>query len=344
MTGLHARFSLTRSDGFLLSVDLDVPAGATLALLGPNGAGKSTFVDAVAGLTSIEAGRISLGERTFDDGTPEGFVPPEARHLGIVFQDYLLFPHLNVLENVTFGTTNFAAADQWLEELGIDDLRERPVADLSGGEAQKVALARALCRDPDLLMLDEPLSALDATSRVDVRRGLADALERFQGPKVLITHDPTEAFLLADVVHVLEDGEVTQAGTPEQIRLRPRTPYAADLAGANLLHAEADSGRLDLGSSALVTADTTVSGPVIVTIHPRAVSIHTHAPDGSPRNVWRARVDRVENYGDRVRLLTAGVVEMTAEVTPAAIESLGIGVGDDVWLSVKATEVHIDPV
>ena len=340
---LVARFAVRRSDGFELDVDLEVEAGETVVLLGPNGAGKSTFVEAVAGLVSIERGEIKLGGKTLDDGTESGFVPPEQRGIGIVFQDYLLFPHMTVIENVSFGMESEDAAKRLIDALGISDLSRRKATDLSGGQAQKVALARALCRDPELLVLDEPLAALDATSRAEVRRGLGDALAGFEGPRILITHDPTEAFMLADHIHVLEGGLVTQSGTPDEIRLTPRTPYAADLAGANLFQGTANVGVLEIGEARLVAAETGINGPVLATVHPRAVSVHVQHPEGSPRNVWQTEINRIENYGDRVRLLTGAPLEMTAEITPAAAQALQLVVGSTVWLSVKATEVVVQP-
>lgn len=348
--GLHALIEVERPDGFRLDVELDVAPGQTVALLGPNGAGKSTVVAAIAGLLPIDSGVIRLDGRVLDDPAANVFVTPEERSVGTVFQDELLFPHLTVLENVAFGlrsrqvakTAARETARRWMSRVGLEGLEGKKPRDLSGGHAQRVALARALAIEPDLLLLDEPLSALDVTTRIGMRRSLQDHLARFEGPSLLITHDPTEAFLLADEVHVIEGGVVTQVGTPDEIRLRPRTRYAADLAGANLVAGEASDGLVATDGFLVHVADHDVSGPVLLTIHPTAVSIHRQEPGGSPRNTWGTVIERVEPFGDRVRLRTGGPLPLTAEVTRSAIESLSLTPGSEVWVSVKATEIGVE--
>ena len=172
---------------------------------------------------------------------------------------------------------------------------------------------------------------------------MSEHLASFHGPRLLITHDPTEAFLLADDVHIIERGSVTQSGAPDEIRLRPRTPYAADLAGSNLLSGTASEGFVQVDSQVLQIADSDVAGPVLVTIHPTAVSVHTRQPDGSPRNAWSTSVDRLEDLGPRVRLRTAGPVPLTVEITSAASEELDLGPGSEIWVAVKATEIGVEP-
>jgi molybdate transport system ATP-binding protein len=278
------------------------------------------------------------------------FVPPEERHIGVVFQDYLLFPHLTVTENVAFGLRSSGVsrnearrtARSWLQRLGIGTLADRRPRDLSGGQAQRVALARALIAEPQLLLLDEPLAALDATTRVDLRHVLADHLREFPGPRLLITHDPTEAFLLADEIHVIEDGAITQVGSADDIRLRPRTRYIADLAGSNLIVGTASHGVVQTATHALHVGDTGVAGPVLATVHPRAISIHRHRPEGSPRNTWETTIVRIEHYGDRARLQVGGPQPLTAEVTPGAVDALDLTTGSRVWLSIKATEIGVE--
>jgi len=349
MSGLVAKLVASRPSGFEVEVEIAIPRGTTVALLGPNGAGKSTLVEVLAGLMAIDKGNIQLGDVVLDSPSDDLFVQPANRKVGVVFQDYLLFPHMTALGNVSFGlaaktetkTSASAMAKTWLENLGIVDLAGKMASELSGGEAQRVALARALAPNPDLLLLDEPMSALDATTRVAVRRELADALETFTGPRLLITHDPTEAFLLADEIYVMEDGLISQRGSAEEIRLRPRTPYAADLAGANLFRGIADSGLVNLGGHYLQAANLSVSGDVLATVHSRAISVHRECPEGSPRNVWETEVVRIENYGDRVRLQTGLPLTMTAEITPRAVEALDLAVGTRVWVSIKATEVGL---
>lgn len=347
---LQARIVVSRSDDFSLDIELSIEPGVTVALLGPNGAGKSTAVSAIAGLLPLAGGRIELGAEVLDDPTEEIFVPPERRRIGVVFQDYLLFQHVTVLENIAFGLRSRGArvgqpaelAREWMARLGLSGLETQLPGDLSGGQAQRVALARALVVEPDLLLLDEPLSALDVTTRVESRRTLADHLRSFEGPRLLITHDPTEAFLLADVVCVIESGVLTQSGTADEIRLRPKTKYVADLAGSNLISGVAADGRVDASTFSLSIADHDVSGPVLLTIHPTAVSIHRERPEGSQRNTWATSVEVVESLGERVRLLTGGPMPLTVEVTRESTDALSLRPGVDVWVAVKATEIGVE--
>lgn len=350
VSGLDARMVVTRSESFRLDIDLSIPPGSTVALLGPNGAGKSTAVQALAGLLPLDQGRITLEGRVLDEPDARVFVAPEERGVGVVFQDYLLFPHLSVLENMAFGLRArrerrdhaLARARSWLESLGLSGMASRRPGDLSGGQAQRVALGRALATEPRLLLLDEPLAALDVTTRVELRRVLADHLDAFSGPRLLITHDPTEAFLLADQVHVVEDGKVTQVGTADDIRLRPRTRYAADLAGSNLVQGTADDGSVVVDGHRLHIADHDITGPVVMTVHPTAISVHKTRPEGSQRNVWRTRIDRLEAMGDRVRLLTATPLPLTVEVTAGAADALRLAEGSEIWLAIKATEIRVE--
>jgi molybdate transport system ATP-binding protein len=349
--GLDADIRVARGGAFTVEAELSIPPGRTVALLGPNGAGKSTVVAAIAGLLPLQQGAIALGGRVLDDPGREVFVAPEDRRIGVVFQDYLLFPHLSVLENVAFGLRSSGVsrreardrAHRWLGRLDIAPLAGRKAGGLSGGQAQQVAFARALITEPDLLLLDEPLAALDATTRLRTRRALGDHLEGFSGPRLVITHEPTEAFLLADEIVVLEEGRVTQTGGAQDIRLRPRTRYIADLAGSNLLEGEASAGVLRVAGHELAIGDTTASGRVTATIHPRAVSLYPDRPEGSPRNTWFTTLTRVEHYGDRVRVQTGPPLPLTVEVTPPAEAELGLEPGASTWLSIKATEISVEP-
>jgi molybdate transport system ATP-binding protein len=348
--GLEAAFRLRRGDSFRIDLSLSIPAGTTIALLGPNGAGKSTAVAAIAGLLAIDSGRIGLAGTTLDEPSADVFVSPEARRIGVVFQDYLLFPHMTVLENVAFGLRSrgvsraeaMARAGRWLERLDLTGLERRKPPQLSGGQAQRVALARALVIEPDLLLLDEPLSALDVTTRVELRRVLARHLEDFPGPRLVITHDPTEAFLLADEVHIIENGAVTQAGSPDEIRLRPRTSYAADLAGSNLLIGRASHGQVDVGSHPIHLVEHEIEGEVLLTIRPSAISLHRNPPEGSPRNTWRTTVAVMERLGERTRIRTGAPVPLTVEVTSEASSALELGEGEMVWVAIKATEIGVE--
>jgi molybdate transport system ATP-binding protein len=348
--GLEARFALTRGESFRLELDLVIPPGRTVALLGPNGAGKSTAVAAIAGLLQIDSGRISLAGSTLDDPGVGVYLPPESRKVGVVFQDYLLFPHLTVAENVAFGLRSrgmaraeaLLRASDWLARFDLDGLERRRPGQLSGGQAQRVALARALVIEPDLLLLDEPLSALDVSTRNEMRRDLGRHLAEFPGPRLVITHDPVEAFLLADEVHIIENGVVTQAGKPDEIRLRPRTPYAAELAGVNLLSGRASEGVVLVGSHELHVAEHEASGEVLLTIRPSAISLHRQAPEGSPRNTWATTIVLMENLGERTRVRTGSPLPLTAEVTAEAVSALGLKEGVSVWVAIKATEIGVE--
>jgi molybdate transport system ATP-binding protein len=327
-----------------LEVEVDAPAGDVVAVLGPNGAGKTTLLLALAGLVPVAEGRIVLDGTVLDDAAANVFVPAERRPVGLLFQDYLLFPHLSVLDNVAFAPrarrlpSPDAIAAEWLELVGMGDFaRVRPAA-LSGGQAQRVALARALAGAPRMMLLDEPLAALDATTRVEVRRLLRTRLSEYEGVAVIVTHDPVDAAALAGRVVVLEAGRVAQAGSIADITAHPRSRYVADLAGLNLWRGRARAGHVQVGDAEVAAAGA-ADGDVFATLPPHAVSLHRARPEGTPRNVWRARVAGVERLGDRARVSLQGPLPLVAEVTPAALAELGISVGDSVWASFKATEV-----
>jgi molybdate transport system ATP-binding protein len=349
--GLEANFGVRRSAAFEVGLNLSISPGRTAALLGPNGAGKSTAVAAIAGLLPIDRGRIELGGRTMDDPAGGRFVTPDARHIGVVFQDFLLFPHLSAVENVAFGlrcqrvpkALALKRAVVWLERLGLGGVGQQLPGSLSGGQSQRVALARALITEPELLLLDEPLSALDVTTRAQLRRELGEHMAGFPGPRLFITHDPTEAFLLADEIHIIESGAITQSGSPDDIRLRPRTRYAADLAGTNLVTGRARDGLIDTGQLSLQIADHTIHGRVLVNIPATAISIYVHRPEGSPRNTWQAPIEHLEDQGERARLRIGAPLPLTVEITHQSLVELGLRVGLDVWVSFKATEVHVEP-
>ena len=340
-----------RVGDLVLEVDLAVDAGETLAVLGPNGAGKTTLLRTVLGLLALDAGRITLDGRVLDDPAERISVPTEQRSIGAVFQDQLLFPTMDVRENVAFGlraagTRRHEArvqAEGWLQRVGLGDRSTAHVRTLSGGEAQRVALARALAPAPRALLLDEPLAALDAEVRGAVRRDLREHLAAHAGPCILVTHDPLDAALLADRVVVLEHGTVTDAGVLADLVARPRTAWAAELAGTNLLPGRALGARLAVGRGALTVAEPPGDGPVLVAVRPAAVALHRARPEGSPRNVWEATVAAVEGFGERVRVQLDGPVPLVAEVTSAAVRELGLRPGERVWASVKATEVVAYP-
>lgn len=333
-------------DGFAVEVELTAEPGRTVALLGPNGAGKSTALAAIAGTLPLAAGRIALDGRILDDPAADAWVPPHDRRIGLVPQDLLLFDHLDVRANVAFGLRARGrsrvdagrAADGWLERLGLADLAERRPGALSGGQAQRVALARALATEPGALLLDEPLAALDPTVRQQTRRELRRATTGFAGPTVLVTHDPVDALVLADDLVVLDGGRVVEAGPTAEVVARPRSAYAAALVGTNLLAGRASGSQVAV-PDATVVASEPLEGEVLVAIAPGAITVHRAEPAGSARNRWPVTVEAIDRLGDRVRIHGVGPPDLTAEVTPAALEDLGLVPGDRCWFAAKATEV-----
>ena len=335
-----------------LTAEVEVAPGQVVAVVGPNGAGKSTLLQLVAGLLAPDRGTITLDGEVLVDVAAGRDLPPADRHVGVVFQDHLLFPHLSVLENVAFGPRSRGhgrarartEALAWLERVGLADQAPLPPATLSGGQQQRVALARALAGDPRCLLLDEPLSALDADTRTAVRSELRRHLAAYEGPVLLVTHEPLEALALADRLVVLEGGRVVQAGDPAAVARRPRSEWVARLVGVNLFVGTAADGEVTLpGGGQVVVAGGPGDGEVLVTVHPRSVSLHRQRPSGSPRNVWRGTVEEVEIAGDRVRVQVAGVVPIVAEVTAAALAELELAAGGEVWVSFKASEADAYP-
>lgn len=348
--GLAARIR-ARQGSFTLDVDVRVAAGEVVALLGPNGAGKSTLLRALAGLLALTGGRVELAGRVLDDPDHGTRVAPEDRGAGVVFQDPLLFPHLTAADNIAFGlrARGVPAADArqqaitWLGRVGLADVARSRPHELSGGQAQRVALARALVARPEMLLMDEPLSALDVEARLAIRRELRTQLDAFDGPAVIVTHDPVEAIALASRLVIVEQGRVVQDGSIDDVTLRPRSVWVAGLVGLNLYRGTAAGTSVRLPSGQRIVAATTAAGDVFASVHPRAVALYRDRPDGTPRNVWTGTIDGLDVQGDRVRVHIAGPVPIVAEVTPAAVAALDLGVGGQVHTSVKATEVTLYP-
>jgi molybdate transport system ATP-binding protein len=345
---LEARLTVSRGD-WGLDIDLRIAAGGVTALLGPNGAGKSTALQALAGLLRLSDGRVVLDGDVLDDSRSGVHLPAEERRVGLVFQDYLLFPHLSARDNVAFGLRARGVgrhqaretAERWLSRMGLAAHAARRPKELSGGQAQRVALARALATAPRLLLLDEPLAALDAGTRMSVRTDLRNHLDEFDGATVVVTHDPLDALVLADHVVVIENGKVVQAGTPAQVARQPRTRYVASLVGLNLLRGEARGSGVVLTDGTTLTTVEENNGPVFVVIRPSAIGVYAGQPHGSPRNSWPARLTSVEQQGHAVRLVAAGPPDTFVDVTPQAVAELGLTVGSSVWLSVKATDLLV---
>ncbi|MGH3391778.1 MAG: ABC transporter ATP-binding protein [Actinomadura sp.] len=342
---LHAHLVVHRP-AFTLDITLEATAGEVIALLGPNGAGKTTALRALAGLTPLSGGHIQLHD------SPLHPVPTAARPIGVVFQDYLLFPHLTALDNVAFGPRCAGVrkaearrqAALWLERVGLaDHARSKPRA-LSGGQAQRVALARALAVQPRLLLLDEPLAALDAHTRLEIRAELRRHLADFSGVAVLVTHDPLDAMALADRLVLIEGGRIVQEGTPAEVARHPRTDYVARLVGLNLYRGTARAGAVAIdGTGLTLTTTEKLDGPVFVAFPPTAVALFRSRPDGTPRNVWKTAIAGIESHGDHVRVHLDTPLPTFADITTAATTDLDLAPDQPVWAAVKATETHAYP-
>ncbi|GGU98440.1 ABC transporter ATP-binding protein [Streptomyces filipinensis] len=343
--GLAARLVVERG-AFRLDVTLTAAPGDVVALLGPNGAGKTTALRALAGLVPLAGGHLRL------DGAELDRTPPESRPVGVVFQDYLLFPHLSALDNVAFGPRCHGAsraearaqAAAWLERMGLAEHAAAKPRRLSGGQAQRVALARALATHPRLLLLDEPLAALDARTRLDVRAQLRRHLADFEAVAVLVTHDPLDAMVLADHLVVIEDGRVVQEGTPADIARHPRTDYIAHLVGLNLYRGQARGHAVQVDGGCVVTTTEDLTGPAFVAFAPGAVTLHRERPAGSSaRNLWRCEVAGLQSHGDQIRADLTGELPLAADLTTVAAAELDLRPGATVWATVKAAQTHAYP-
>jgi molybdate transport system ATP-binding protein len=350
ITGLDAHLVVERGE-FRLDVPLCIAAGEVVALLGPNGAGKTTAVRALAGLLPLSGGRIELGGHILDWPQRRRWMPPEHRSIGVVFQDYLLFPHLTALANVAFGPRRQGVgrraarerAAEWLDRVGLTEYAGRKPRQLSGGQAQRVALARALAVNPALLLLDEPLAALDARTRLDTRAELHRHLGDHPGATLLVTHDPLDALVLADRLVIVEDGRVVQEGDAVTVTAQPRTEYVARLVGLNLYRGRADGTAVRVTDGFDLTVVDRLHGEAFVAFPPAAVALHRHRPDGSPRNAWPATVNGIQRHGDNLRVQLAGPIVVAADITPAAAAQLRLAPGQEVWAAVKATETRAYP-
>ena len=350
--GLDARVVLTRGR-FELDVAVQASPGEVVALLGPNGAGKSSVLRALAGLSPLRAGHVSVAGSRWDDPAHGVRLPAAQRRTGVVFQDTLLFPHLSARDNVAYGlrhrralrrTRARSAAMEALDREGLTAVADRRPAQLSGGQQQRVAIVRALATEPDLMLLDEPLSALDAAASMQLRTFLRRHLAGFGGVSVLVTHDALDALVLADTVVVLDAGRVTQVGSPVDVASRPRSPHVAALMGLNLVRGDLHGHVLDaVGGARVVTASAPVSGPAFATFAPRSVAVALSEPQGSARNVWPGRVVSITPHGDIQRLQVDGVLPLLADITPQALVELDLAPGSPIWCSVKAVEVDAYP-
>jgi molybdate transport system ATP-binding protein len=334
-----------------LDCDVRVDSNVTVAVLGPNGAGKTTLLRVIAGLVPVADGRVEVDGVVFEDSESRAWLAPEARRVGFVFQDHGLFPHLSVLDNVAFGLrargmnrkVAAAKAHEWLERVDLGRYADARPSALSGGQSQRAALARVLVTDPQALLLDEPLAAVDASGRLELRRALREHLSTFSGVRLLVTHDPLEAASLADRVIVLEEGHVTQEGPFSEVSARPRSAWIARMAGLNLLRGVVSGQAILLDDGSSLTVATDLAGPALATIQPRAIALYRQAPEGSPRNVVRCTVAGVDPEGDRWRIRLDGPFPLVAEVTPSAAAELRLAEGGEVFAVVKATEIDVYP-
>lgn len=334
-----------------VEASLEVSDGQTVALLGPNGAGKSTLLSVVAGLLRPDEGHVELAGRTLThvEGRRATWVPPHRRQVALLAQDPLLFPHLSALDNVAFGPRSAGATRReahetalgWLARLGVADLASQRPGELSGGQAQRVAVARALATDPRLLLLDEPMAALDVAVAPALRETLRGVLA--DRTAVVVTHDALDALLLADRVVVLDGGRVVEAGPTAEVLTRPRSGFAARIAGLNLVSGTWRDRQVVARPGLVLGGEVVGPAPqaddaVVAVFRPSAVAVHHEAPGGSPRNAVRVEVTEVHQLGDRVRV-RAG--DLAADVTPAAAAELRLVPGAVVTFVVKATEVQV---
>lgn len=357
MSALRVRARLVRRDA---EFDLTLADGEVLAVLGPNGAGKSTLLGLIAGLLRPDDGSVVLGDRTLTDTAAGVLVPPHDRGVALLSQQALLFPHLTAAANVAFPARSRGAsrkasrgvADRWLREVDATDLADRRPAQLSGGQAQRIAIARALAAEPRLLLLDEPMAALDVAVAPVLRSLLRRILRDQRRTAVIVTHDLLDALALADRVAVVESGRITESGSVRDVLTFPRSAFAARIAGVNLV-----SGTL-VGPGALETTwgvrlsgipddGGVATGSGVALFSPCAVAVHTDRPHASPRNVFAVTIAVLEAHGATVRVHAApnpdGSAGPAADVTVAAVAELDLTPGARVWFAIKAHEVHVLP-
>lgn len=339
-----------RIDDRDVDLELEVAEGSVVAVLGPNGAGKSTLLGVVSGLIRPDEGRVELGGRILTDTETGLAVPPHDRSVVLLAQQALLFPHLTVAGNVEFAPRSAgrkrrearAHAAHWMNTLDVRDLADRRPHELSGGQAQRVSLARALAADPQLLLLDEPMAALDVTATPALRSSLRKILRDSGRTALLVTHDLLDVLALADRVVVIDDGRIVEDGTVREVLTRPRSAFAARIAGTNLISGTITDDALESEAGLVhgrIHPECRNGQDAVAVFTPSAVGVYTAPPHGSPRNSLKVTVDELEVHGATVFVRSdAGIA---AEVTAAAIADLGIEPGSTVWFVVKATEVNI---
>ncbi|GAB7071215.1 ATP-binding cassette domain-containing protein [Mycobacterium hodleri] len=338
--------------------DLTLEHGKVLAVLGPNGAGKSTLLLLIAGLLRPDDGRITLGERVLTDTNTGIFVPAHDRGVAMLSQQALLFPHMTVAANVAFAprckghsrSDSRATARRWLEAVDADALADRRPAQLSGGQAQRVAVARALAAEPHVLLLDEPMAALDVTAAPALRRLLRDILRDENRTAVIVTHDLLDALAIADEVLVVDGGRIVESGPVRQVLSSPRSDFAARIAGVNLITGViSEPGILQTVSAESISGvgDPPPGTAAVALFRPTAVAVHRTAPHGSPRNVIPVTVSEMDLHGTTVRIRATdqadGTTGLAADITVAAASDLDLAPGQHVFFAIKAHEVELHP-
>jgi molybdate transport system ATP-binding protein len=341
MATLRADFTLPLRS-FELELALEV--GGTVALVGPSGAGKTSVLRAIAGLMRPARGWVALGDDVWLDTERGVNRKPDERRVGLVFQEYALFPHLTVRQNVAYAGKE--RADEYLERFRISHLADARPAALSGGERQRVALARSLARGPGVILLDEPLSALDAHTKGTVRAELQELLRELALPTILVTHDFEDAAALADEVGVIVDGRLRQLATPEVLVDRPTDAFVASFTGANLLRGSArriadDMTLVQLDSGELVYSTEWGEGDVGVVVYPWEVSVGRMHQQDSAMNTIEGEIRSVVSVGNRVRVRVGPV---TAEVTASSAEKLELARGGTAFATFKATGTRLVPL
>jgi len=322
------------------SLRLSLETDATVALVGPSGAGKTTVLRAIAGLVRPASGRIASGHEVWFDSARQLSLAPDRRRVGLVFQDYALFPHLTVRQNIEYARRH--KADDYLERFSIRHLEQARPPELSGGERQRVALARALARDPDVLLLDEPLSALDTHTKAGVRAELNDLLRGLGIPVLLVTHDFEDAAALASRVGVIVEGRLRQIGAPGELVADPNDPFVASFTGANLLHGygEQTGGvtRVRLLDGTVVSTVDDGDGDVTLAVYPWDITVSIVPPNDSAMNVVNAPIRGIAELGNRVRV---SIGPVSAEITADSRNRLGLEVGTPAYASFKATGTRV---
>lgn len=336
-----------------VDVEFVVDAGEVLAVLGPNGAGKSTALHVIAGLVRPDDGVVRVGDRVLTDTATGTHVATHDRQVGLLMQDALLFPHLSVVGNIAFSPRSSRAdAARWLDEVEASDLADRMPRQLSGGQAQRIALARALAAEPDVLLLDEPLAGLDVGAASAMRKLLGRVLARDGRSAVLITHDLVDVLTLADKVLVLEEGRVVEKGSTAAVLTAPRSKFGARLAGVNLVAGAAGpQGVLTTPWGVAwhgVAEPDSVAGPSAVALFsPAAVAVYRDKPHGSPRNTVAVTVAELDIRGPAIRVRAEeqpdGAPGLAADITADSAAELRLAPGERVYFSVKAQEVTLLP-